>query len=325
MSFILEALNDSEEERRRGEVPSFSTPPASPDQAPAKTPWWPYVLSVALVLNFAAALVWLIAVATQDSPAVVTRSATPAGVDVAQAAELPAPLTVVEGAEPDPEPSAVSAGEASEVRPSVENLGSDMPGQGSVARAAPAAADATLAKADGKPDPRPGSGTPTAQTTSLAENSRPQPPPTEQRTRATEDPVSRPPAERRVEIREAIRGFVAMLPPPATNRPVPETPARDSETLPTSAATGLYVPPSVPGVRNLPHDVRDSLPDITLTVHVYDREPAARVVRLNGRMLGEGDAINDHLRLVEITRGGVIMDAGGNLFHMGVREEWRTR
>ncbi|MEY4760284.1 MAG: hypothetical protein RLZZ200_140 [Pseudomonadota bacterium] len=49
------------------------------------------------------------------------------------------------------------------------------------------------------------------------------------------------------------------------------------------------------------------LPDLRLSLHVYDPEPARRYLLLNGMRLREGDALPDGLRLERITEDGAIL------------------
>ncbi len=122
------------------------------------------------------------------------------------------------------------------------------------------------------------------------------------------------------------RSLAALSPPPAIDAVSREAPGEDATTRPESVVPVVVEQRSpVPGVRALAAEVKSMLPNIDFTVHVYAREPAARVVQINGEMLREGDAITPKLRLVEITRGGVVMEAGGNLFQMGAQEEWLAR
>lgn len=364
MSFILEALTQSEEERHRGEVPSFSSPPTTPFEAPAKAPRWPYVLSVALLLNLIVAVAWLIAWGPGEEPAVAAQTATPGSVDVTETEDRQ-PVPVEKSAEPDARPSATpavrvraepAAGPAAVVKPEPAKRG-----EASSGRVASAAADETLADAAARSDHWSGSTASVARVTSAAsgetliadyqgspKGARSTTPsesgsstwqrttgvsgespagssPVGQGTWAARDNVPRTPAQRREEIRQAMRESLAALPYPTTDKAAGEARREDAMTRRDSAASDRVGQPSVPGVRDLPGDVRAMLPDIDFTVHVYSRDPAARIVRVNGKMLGEGDAITGKLRLLEITRGGVIMEAGGNLFQMGAREEWLAR
>ena len=78
MSFILDALKKSENERQSNAPPEFATVPASPD-AP-RAPRWLWVLGGLLLIN----LVVIVALLTRDAPP-------PAAATVVPAAALPAP------------------------------------------------------------------------------------------------------------------------------------------------------------------------------------------------------------------------------------------
>ena len=105
MSFILEALTQSEEERQRGEVPSFSSSPSTSVEAPAMAPRWPYVLSVALLLNLVVAAAWLMIEGAGQAPAVVARAATPDAASVVEKTGGPQPAQAEKTAEPGAGPS----------------------------------------------------------------------------------------------------------------------------------------------------------------------------------------------------------------------------
>ena len=55
MSYILDALRKSEQERQRGKVPDFSSSPENIASAPAKRNLWPIIAVAALVVNLALA------------------------------------------------------------------------------------------------------------------------------------------------------------------------------------------------------------------------------------------------------------------------------
>ena len=55
MSYILDALRKSEQERQRGKVPDFSSSPENIAAAPAKRNLWPIIAVAALVVNLALA------------------------------------------------------------------------------------------------------------------------------------------------------------------------------------------------------------------------------------------------------------------------------
>jgi hypothetical protein len=59
MSYILDALKKSEEERQRGEIPGLQTVQTNPASKPQRKSYWPYVLMTALLLNAGIVLWWL--------------------------------------------------------------------------------------------------------------------------------------------------------------------------------------------------------------------------------------------------------------------------
>jgi general secretion pathway protein B len=58
------------------------------------------------------------------------------------------------------------------------------------------------------------------------------------------------------------------------------------------------------------HDLNASganLPELRLSLHVYDAEPSRRYVLLNSTRLREGESTPDGLRLERITESGVVL------------------
>jgi len=56
----------------------------------------------------------------------------------------------------------------------------------------------------------------------------------------------------------------------------------------------------------LPQSIRDTLPEIKITVLVYAEEPADRFLLVNGKRLGEKEALGDGVELEEIRREGAV-------------------
>jgi len=61
----------------------------------------------------------------------------------------------------------------------------------------------------------------------------------------------------------------------------------------------------------LPLAKRSALPEIEISIHAYAENPSARMVRINGRMLREGQAVTDDLTVEEITTEGIVFDYMG--------------
>ena len=86
------------------------------------------------------------------------------------------------------------------------------------------------------------------------------------------------------------------LPPRGGARPPAAAPSRDD-----LLARGTVVPP------------------VNLSLHVYDPEPGARFVLLDGQRLREGEASRDGLIVERITAEGVVLRQGANRFAVNLQ------
>ncbi len=66
----------------------------------------------------------------------------------------------------------------------------------------------------------------------------------------------------------------------------------------------------------LPQQVRSSVPELALSVHFYTDAPAQRMVRINGRILRQGQTVEGDLVLEEIVAEGVILTSRGYRFRV---------
>lgn len=80
--------------------------------------------------------------------------------------------------------------------------------------------------------------------------------------------------------------------------------------------------PALPGIMELPASIRDTLPAIAISAHIYDEKPASRMVIINNRVMREGNYINDSLRIEEITKNGLILSSAGTRFFMSPFDSW---
>ncbi|WP_261840877.1 general secretion pathway protein GspB [Aliamphritea ceti] len=60
-------------------------------------------------------------------------------------------------------------------------------------------------------------------------------------------------------------------------------------------------------VKQLPTVIKRELPELNFSVHIYSENTASRMVKINGRSYREGQTVSQYLTLNEITRDGVIM------------------
>jgi hypothetical protein len=64
---------------------------------------------------------------------------------------------------------------------------------------------------------------------------------------------------------------------------------------------------------------------LTFSSHIYASDASLRAVTINGSRLSEGDHIGDQLILREITQDGVVLEANGERFTVGVLKDWSRR
>ena len=73
---------------------------------------------------------------------------------------------------------------------------------------------------------------------------------------------------------------------------------------------------AMPFYSELPGEMRGRMPPLAMSMHFYNHEPNRRLVRINNRLLREGDQVSRELELVEITQTGVILDFMGESFEL---------
>ncbi|MDQ6997571.1 MAG: general secretion pathway protein GspB [Mariprofundus sp.] len=105
-------------------------------------------------------------------------------------------------------------------------------------------------------------------------------------------------------------------------RPVtPASPVRDIHAVRVSDDAGhteAAANVAIQSLHDLPIAVQQSMPEIKIEGHIYDIDPHARMVIINGLVRKEKHSIGSGLRLQEITSDGVIINYKGDLFHIGV-------
>ena len=105
----------------------------------------------------------------------------------------------------------------------------------------------------------------------------------------------------------------APLPETAAVTPEPANTVARSAPAPTPPASR----PADSGTVASLADMRTSggsLPDLRLSLHVYDADPSRRYLLLNGMRLREGDVMPDGLRVERITEDGAVMGWRGRRF-----------
>jgi general secretion pathway protein B len=106
------------------------------------------------------------------------------------------------------------------------------------------------------------------------------------------------------------------VPLPSARRPVPGTVTR--ETTVDGRAFDAATPRAPPRTRDDLLAGGDAVPEAALSLHVYDPDPAARFILLNGQRLREGDMAGNGLRVLDIVPDGVVLDHRGNTFKVSI-------
>ena len=119
---------------------------------------------------------------------------------------------------------------------------------------------------------------------------------------------------------------------PAPAKPQTDGPPRNADT--TAAARATAPAPEQPvdiaaadakseqpviSMADLPPQIRETLPAMSVSVHGYSDKPEARLVGINYKILREGDSVVPGLELQQITPDGMIFSYKGYRFRRGVK------
>ena len=145
-------------------------------------------------------------------------------------------------------------------------------------------------------------------------------------------PVTAPPKPARVAEKPApaANPDADKPPPAAASQPKPETtapaapPPMDATAAPRAPAKPEPTPAPAPEQRvmplaELPPNIQQELPKMSIAMHMYSGKPANRMASINDRTLREGDELSAGLKLVEITPDGMIFTYKGYRFKKGVQ------
>ena len=75
-------------------------------------------------------------------------------------------------------------------------------------------------------------------------------------------------------------------------------------------------------IEDLPEYIKQNIPPMNFTGHVYSSSRMQRSIIINGGFMEEGDALNDNILLSEITNRGAIFNYQGTLFSVNVLTGW---
>jgi hypothetical protein len=118
-----------------------------------------------------------------------------------------------------------------------------------------------------------------------------------------------------------------LAPVSAISRMPPEEQSLEPQTR-TGSVTFSEVPlePETPIVdlAELPLEIRERLPSVEVTAHIYASDPALRMVKINGYNQREGDWLAQDHQLIEITETGLVLQWIDRRYRMDVVEEWQA-
>lgn len=328
MSYILDALRKSEQERQRGTPPGLATTHVPPRAGKGGRAVWPWLLAAALLTN-AGVLVWWLEPwkgKAPTGPVAESRTATPVPPDKASvsagdrgAKESEAPPVLAEkrqtgpqgasgrGSPPSPEDARGADGSKSST--GLGRKPADRPADVAARPGGPVPSGAAAPKMGqakaGEPvkaDPSLPGGSPAVQAAlpnRAGEPSKTEEPrrPAPQPSQATAPAAAAPPAPLGPPTGASDSGLMEDLKPLI------------SETRPTRKE---------PDFRQIPASLRNTIPKISLSFLVYSDKPSERRVTINGKVLREGDEVAEGLKLEQITQEGAVLSYRGFQFHKGV-------
>jgi len=280
MSYILDALKKSEQDRKKGRVPGLGTIQGLPGGRLEDN--WPiryYFLGTLVLIVATAIITWLFFQEPHPSPTKTTTAATPpqtAAPVAAPATKATSPEKLPGRAEGDrhPEQSA-PAKLAAPHRPRTLE-----PTATAIHNISPPAGTAPLRPAKPAPKTAVPTKAPAAETAPAAPPAPPQPSPTPEKAESTPPPSPPPSEESEVVIK-------------------PE----DMPIIPLA---------------ELPDELKSVMPEVKIGIHFFSDDHASRRAGVNGRLLHEGQQVDKDLILKEITKDGAILAFRGRRFSLPV-------
>ncbi len=111
---------------------------------------------------------------------------------------------------------------------------------------------------------------------------------------------------------------------PATNNNQPTNSNISTEPTVTSTNNQAIInETNIIDFHELPDSIKQVLPTITISAHVYSSNPTQRSIVINNNFMEESEYVLDGLILYEITPNGAIFNYEGTLFSYGVVSGWQ--
>ena len=103
-------------------------------------------------------------------------------------------------------------------------------------------------------------------------------------------------------------------------KPAPVLPSPPDKAIPDLSPPAKPVPQKgkAMNMQELPDSIRNSLPELKMTVHSYDELPQSRFAIINNKMIKEGQYLVPELKLEQITPKGAILNYSSHRFLLGI-------
>lgn len=328
MSYILDALRKSEQERMRGKLPDLNHF-GEEDKRGTSAHRWMWVLGGAvLTLNVIAVGIWLLRSEPAPAPVVVSSETSKESSPASDAAKKPVsvadPLPVADNRQqtsvvPGAQSAEINAQPApalaNSVPPTTQTVTPSVPVQAGTS--VPAAAVTAVPAGSAPPGTvyyvTPGTPVPGQQIVVVPAGSV---------VPGTVAPAGNVVVQMPTQAAAAWPApNAAVQPPPPV--PPPPTPVNLDQALDASGA-GAATPnvSYLPQLDELPEYLRAQIPDMTFSSHMYSSMPRFRSVVINGTRVKEGQMVANNIQVNEITETGVILSVGGTVFQVDVLGKW---
>lgn len=289
MSYILDALRKSEQERQRGRLPDIASLPEQPLPPTARRGWWLGLVVVTLLNMVGVAGWWWTSRGPTETPVTHNKEMAASAMP-----STPAPVAASSTAPSNP---AASATPPSPAGTPVSTPGSVVAPQavttaqpaGTLIPAQPYQQVIVIPQGTSAVVQSPASGQPVPVTYA---------PPV-----ATALPQSVPDA---------------VMPPPPPAPPLPPELARAIE----PGSTGVPDITYLPKLEELPPALRSRVPAMTFSSHMYSSMEQFRSVVINGQRMRQGSTLQPGLELATITENGVVLTIDGTSFQVDILGNW---
>jgi general secretion pathway protein B len=294
VSYILDALKKSEQERSRGTIPDIKAihRPAAAD--PKKSSQWPYLILIVLLLNAAGLGYWIY---------YQNRKTTVADLEITN----PQVQTTSDDTASIADPSSI-AGNAEEKGQNLQQVQDTQHAQQQLEQNLASLQHEVERTKTPKPQtasPKPIQ--PTKQSSKPATSSK-----------AASDKPNVIFSDKPLDVSDTELKNAETVDDLAALSDVQIVPEED-----TSVAD--FVDDKIYEISELPDAVKRELPDISFAGHVYSSTQSQRSVMLNGKKMREGQEVTKGLVLEEITLEGVVLRSQGYRFKLGALQDWSFR